>query len=586
MDEQKDDKVSTLQWPDYLVIGVMLSISASIGIYYRFTGGRQRTAEEYFSANRSMGVVPLAIALTVSFMSAITLLGISAENYAHGTQVTLLYLGGFVGTPIALYLYLPVFYKLDAVSVYEYLEKRFGVKARLVASAANLLQLLMYTGVVLFAPSLALEATTGLSGTMSVLLIGVICTFYSTLGGIKAVLITDVFQGLLMYVGLACILGIAAMTREDGLSGVWSIAEQGGRLNFFDFRFDPTIRHTWWSLTFGSTIIFLSSYAVNQVQVQRLLTARSYKVSQNALLLSGPMTLSLGLLTSFSGLVLYMIYKDCDPVTSGKISSFDKILPFFAAERMSRIPGFTGLFISGIFSASLSTISATLNSLAAVTLEDYVKPLCRKINVHFPDERATMIGKLLAIANGFLCVALAFMARSMGTLVEVAIGIGGAINGPILGIFTLGMFVENANETGAVVGTISALIVCLWAAFGKPKPPAPLLPLSVDGCENSTMLLRYRNATQFNGSTEAPPEDSSYFYLYRISYMWYSPLGLFITLFVGYLTSLLTRRICHKDSREPDPNLFTPLLASRIKRRREDEEKTRNSQVFVLENRR
>nr|XP_034178422.1 putative sodium-dependent multivitamin transporter [Osmia lignaria] len=587
MDEQrKDDRVSTLQWADYLVIGVMLSISAGIGIYYRFTGGRQRTAEEYFSANRSMGVIPLAIALAVSFMSAITLLGISAENYVHGTQVTLLYLGGFVGTPIALYLYLPVFYKLKATSVYEYLEKRFGMKARLVASGANFLQLMMYTGVVLFAPSLALEATTGLSGTTSVLLIGVICTFYSTVGGIKAVLITDVFQGLLMFAGVACVLGIAATDLDEGLSDVWSIAEQGGRLNFFDFRFDPTIRHTWWSLLIGSTTIFLSLYAVNQVQVQRLLTARSFKDSQNALLLSGPITLSLGLLTSYSGLVLYMIYKDCDPVTSGKISSFDKIMPFFAAERMSRVPGITGLFISGIFSASLSTISATLNALAAMALEDYVKPLCQATGVQFPNEKATLIGKLLGIFNGLVCMAVAFMAKSMGTLVEAAIGISGAINGPILGIFTLGMFVESANETGAVVGTISALITCLWAAFGKPKPVAAILPLSVDGCENSTALLRYRNATQLNGSTEAPPEDPSYFYLYRISYMWYSPMGLTITLLVGYLTSLLAKRICQKDTREPDPNLFTPLLASRIKRRREDAEKTRSSQVFVLENRR
>lgn len=108
------------------------------------------------------------------------------------------------------------------------------MKARLVASAANFLQLMMYTGVVLFAPSLALEATTGLSGTMSVLLIGVICTFYSTVGGIKAVLITDVFQGLLMFAGIACILGIAATDRDEGLSNVWSIAQQGERLNFFE----------------------------------------------------------------------------------------------------------------------------------------------------------------------------------------------------------------------------------------------------------------------------------------------------------------------------------------------------------------
>ncbi|CAK9812757.1 Putative sodium-dependent multivitamin transporter [Anthophora plagiata] len=583
MDEnRKDNSTSVLQWPDYLVIGVMLSISAGIGIYYRFTGGRQRTAEEYFSANRSMGVVPLAIALTVSFMSAITLLGISAENYVHGTQIMLLYLGGFFGTPIVLYFYLPVFAEMNTMSVYEYLERRFGVRARLIASTANFTQLLLYTGVVLFAPSLALEATTGLSGDISVLFIGLICTFYSTVGGIKAVLITDVFQGVLMFVALTCVLSVAASNLDDGLSNVWSIAQEGGRIDFFNFSFDPTERHTWWSLLIGGTAIFLSLYGVNQVQIQRLLTAKNFKSSQQALLLSGPITLLLAIFTSFSGLVLYAIYRDCDPLTSGKISSIDKIMPYFAAERMSQVPGVTGLFISGVFSASLSTISAMLNSLAAMALEDYAKPLCRKIGVQFPTEKATLIGKILVIFNGFNCLAVAFIAKSMGSLVEAAIGISGAIGGPILGIFTLGMFVEKANETGAVVGTAIALITCVWAAFGNLKTTAPPLPLSIDGCMNSTVLPDYRNASRFGDNTES----SSYFYLYRISYMWYTPMGLTITLLVGYLTSLATRRIFHKDAREPDPNLFVPFLATRIRQRRQNAEKTTGSQMFVLENRR
>lgn len=225
---------------------------------------------------------------------------------------------------------------------------------------------------------------------------------------------------------------------------------------------------------------------------------RNLKSSQNALLLSGPITLALGVLTSFSGLVLYTVYKDCDPVLSKKIDSYDQIMPYFAAERMSRVPGIAGLFISGIFSASLSTISAMLNSLAAVAIEDYVKPVCRRFGVQFPTEKAALIAKLLVVLNGFNCLALAFLAKSMGSLVQAALGISGAITGPILGIFTLGMFVERANETGAIVGTVSALMTCLWAAFGEPKPPTPALPLSVDGCENATLLLDHRNAIRFD----------------------------------------------------------------------------------------
>lgn len=219
------------------------------------------------------------------------------------------------------------------------------------------------------------------------------------------------------------------------------------------------------------------------------------KGSQNALLLSGPITLALGVLTAYSGLVLYTIYKDCDPITSGKLSSFDEIMPYFAAEKLSQFPGLTGLFISGIFSASLSTISAMLNSLAAVELEDYVKPLCKKIGIEFPTEKATLIGKVLGIANGIVCLALAFLAKSMGGLVEAAVGVSGAIGGPILGVFTLGMFVESANEKGAIAGTVTSLILCLWAVLGYPKPGAVNLPFSVEGCDNATLLMDHVNVT-------------------------------------------------------------------------------------------
>ncbi|XP_066587706.1 putative sodium-dependent multivitamin transporter [Prorops nasuta] len=566
-------KQQTLQWPDYLVIGVVLAISGLIGLYYRFTGGRQKTVEEYFSANRSMNALPLAIALMVSFVSAITLLGISSENYVYGTQFAIFYLGAAIGTPLAMYLYLPVFFQLNTTSVYEYLERRFGVTTRLVTSVAIFVQLMLYTGVVLYAPSLALEATTGLSGTTSVLLIGLICTFYSTIGGIKAVLVTDVFQGFLMFASILTVLGIANEEIEGGLASVWRLANEGGRVNFFDFRLDPTVRHTWWGLLFGGACLFLSLYGVNQVQVQRLLTTKSLRSSQMALLLNLPFMLAFGLVTCYSGLALYAIYKDCDPTLSGSIDSPDKIMVFFVAERMSRLPGLPGLFVAGIFSASLSTISAMLNSLAAVALEDYVKPLCKIFRVEISDERRTLLGKGLAILNGVICLLLAFLAREMGSLVEVAMSISGAIGGPVLGVFSLGIFLENANEIGAVVGTITGLTLGLWATFGQPRPIDHGLPVSIDAC-NSTIL----------SSTPAPTNQTQdYFYLYKISYVWYTPMGMQITMAIGILASFIASRVFRVKQRPLDPNLFTPCLAKRIRRRMENAEVIPSSQVFVLE---
>lgn len=168
------------------------------------------------------------------------------------------------------------------------------------------------------------------------------------------------------------------------------------------------------------------------------------------------------------------------------MSTYDKILPYFSVEYLP--PGLVGLIVSGIFSASLSTISAMMNSLAAVALEDYVKPLHRKFRVDFPDSRATFIAKALTVLNGVICMFLALMAKTMGSLAAAAFSIHGAIGGPILGIFTLGMTTEVANETGTIIGMITALSISLWVTFG-PKPPIPKLPVSIEGCANSTILM-------------------------------------------------------------------------------------------------
>lgn len=147
--------------------------------------------------------------------------------------------------------------------------------------------------------------------------------------------------------------------------------------NFFSviisFDLHPTTRHTWFSLVIGGGFTYLSLYAVNQTQVQRLLTVKSLKKSQKAMFINLPILSLLSLSTGFSGLALYYYYGKCDPVLAGRIASRDQIMPLFVVDAMGDMPGLPGLFVSGIFSASLSTISAAMNSLAAVTLEDYIK---------------------------------------------------------------------------------------------------------------------------------------------------------------------------------------------------------------------
>ncbi|XP_046736676.1 putative sodium-dependent multivitamin transporter isoform X2 [Diprion similis] len=524
-----------------------------------------------------MSIAPLSLALMVSFMSAITLLGTSSENYMYGTQIIALYVGYSLGTPASLYLYLPVFFKLQTMSAYEYLEMRFGVAARLLASIANSLQLLLYTGVVLYAPALALEATTRVPGDISVLLIGIICTFYSTVGGIKAVLITDVFQGILMFVAVTMIIIFGAINVEGGIAGIWQKALDGDRIEIDNISPDPTMRHTWWSLTIGGFCTFLTLYGVNQVQVQRLLTVKTLSAAKMAMWGNWPFLTLLGVLTSFSGLAMYAYFADCDPLTAGQISASDMLMPYFVMKTMGHIPGLAGLFVAGIFSAGLSTVSAMLNSLAAVALEDYVKPTYAKLGYQFPEKHGTLVGKIFAVVIGLMCLAVAYLAKNMGSLIQASLSITGAIGGPLLGIFTLGMFFESAEEIGSIVGTSLSLALMCWTAFGQPRPSKVALPLSTSGCSANVTTASLSTVRQMAVG------DSSSFYLYRISYMWYSPLGLIVSVVVGLAVSSLVNLVRKKPLPELNPDLFTPLVARRIRRRRVDVTKTTNSQIFTLQ---
>nr|XP_012135725.1 PREDICTED: putative sodium-dependent multivitamin transporter isoform X2 [Megachile rotundata]XP_012135726.1 PREDICTED: putative sodium-dependent multivitamin transporter isoform X2 [Megachile rotundata]XP_012135728.1 PREDICTED: putative sodium-dependent multivitamin transporter isoform X2 [Megachile rotundata]XP_012135729.1 PREDICTED: putative sodium-dependent multivitamin transporter isoform X2 [Megachile rotundata] len=563
----------TLQWEDYLVIAATLVISIGIGIYYRFSGGRQKTMEEYFIASRSMSIVPVGVALVVSFMSAITLLGVSAENYTYGTQFVVINISYLIGTPLVCYGFLPVFFKLQATSAYEYLEKRFGLKARTMASFVYWLQLLLYSGVVLYAPALALEATTGISKKGSVIIIGLVCAFYSSIGGIKAVLITDVFQGLLMFVSVFIII-VTAAAEVGGVGKIWEIAQEGHRIEFDSISVDPTVRHTWWSLIIGGLFTFLSLYGVNQVQVQRLLTVKDIKAAQKALWLAWPVLSVLSVTTCFSGLAIYSKYYNCDPMLQKKITSTDMLMPYYVMDNMSDKPGLPGLFIAGIFSAGLSTISAALNSLAAVTLEDYLKPIYKKCCAkEFSVTTSTTLAKLLAFIYGLLCIVLAFLAQYLGGVLQAGLTIFGVVGGPLLGLFTLGMLTETANEIGSVTGATISLVLLFWIAFGQPRPIPPTLPTSDIGCTNTTV---FHLDTQFS----QPSGDSSYLYLYRISYMWYSPLGFVITFVIGLFLSFCLNHMLKKPKVELDLNLYFPVVANRIRRKRREPLETSEEEVL------
>ncbi|RMB94054.1 hypothetical protein DUI87_29507 [Hirundo rustica rustica] len=538
---------------DYSIFALLLVLSSAIGLFYALSGDRQRTVQEFLLANRNMGCLPVALSLLASFQSAVAILGVPAEIFRYGTEYWFLGCSYFLGLLIPAHVFIPVFYRLRITSTYEYLELRFNKTVRVFGTVTFIFQMVIYMGVVLYAPALALNAVTGFDLWSAVLTMGLVCTLYTTLGGLKAVIWTDVFQTLVMLAGQVAIIVVGAR-RVGGMARVWRVAEQEGKISGIDLDPNPLERHTFWSLSVGGIFMMLSLYGVNQAQVQRYLSARSEREAKLSCYAVFPCQQIVLCLSCLTGLVMF-VYDREHPLAQ-RPASPDQLVLLFVMDVLRDLPGLPGLFVACLFSGALSTISSAFNSLATVTMEDLVRP-------HFPglsESRATLFSKLLALGYGLLCLGMAYVSSMLGPVLQAAISIFGMVGGPLLGLFCLGMFFPCANPTGAIVGLLAGLVMAFWIGIGsflmgtggaKGVPPANSTALPTVG-NLSTVL-----ATTLPPPTSAPPSPTALQRFYSLSYMWYSAHNSTTVILVGVLVSLLTGPT---PAAALDPRTISPVL--------------------------
>jgi len=214
------------------------------------------------------------------------------------------------------------------------------------------LSVTLYLFVALFAPSLALEAVAGIPLTFSILATGAVCTFYTALGGLKAVVWTDVFQSVIMLAGLVTVAVVGSM-EVGGVTKVWEINQNYGRINFFDFNPDPRVRNTFWSLTIGSTMTVLPVWGITQYFVQRYLAVKTLKDAKRALWLNIPCLFVVITVCALDGMVIFATYARCDLKEQGKITRGDQVLPYFVINKLGHLRGLPGLFTACLYSAAL-----------------------------------------------------------------------------------------------------------------------------------------------------------------------------------------------------------------------------------------
>ncbi|XP_075632863.1 sodium/iodide cotransporter [Balearica regulorum gibbericeps] len=529
----------------------MLLVSTGIGLFHGLAKGGQKTSEDFFTGGRRMSALPVGLSLSASFMSAIQVLGVPAEAYRYGAKFLWMCLGQLLNTLLTAQLFLPVFYRLGLTSTYEYLERRFSRSVRLCGTVQYVVATMLYTGIVIYAPALILNQVTGLDIWASLLSTGVICTFYTTIGGMKAVIWTDVFQVVVMLSGFIAII-IRGLLLVGGPARVLAIATNGSRVNLGDFNPDPRSRYTVWTFLLGGTLVWLSMYGVNQAQVQRYVACRTEREARMALLVN-----QVGLFCIVSsavacGLVMFALYKDCDPLLAGYISAPDQYMPYLVLDIFETSPGVPGLFLACAYSGTLSTASTSINAMAAVTVEDLVKPRLPTLS----PRRLTLVSKGLSLIYGTSCITVAALASLLGGgVLQGSFTVMGVISGPLLGAFVLGMFLPMCSTAGVLGGLAAGLALSCWVAVGGTLYPPSAAAMGVLPAAGALCPLYNRtagaNRTVLLGplppreEPPAPARPAIVGDFYAISYLYYGALGTLTTVVGGVLLSSLpglTRR--------------------------------------------
>ncbi|XP_031617957.1 sodium-coupled monocarboxylate transporter 1 [Contarinia nasturtii] len=534
--DERNRHVGTFTIYDYSIVLGMLVISLGIGVFYGFFSGTENTSADFLHGTE-MSLLPVSLSLTTSFITAIELLGNPSEIVFNGTQFALIVISIFMVIPVAIKIYYPIYFKLQLTSCYEYLGIRFGKNIRIFGALLYIIQMLFYTAVSVYAPAIALNKATGLNTRVAVFLIYLVCIFYASQGGMKAVVIADTFQACVLAFSLALVVGLG-FVYTGGFMDIWTVADEGKRLEFFNLDPNPVTRHTVFSVVIGGFFYWVSLLCTNQASVQKCMSLRCEKKANKALTLSIIGLVLIFIVNFYTGLTLYAHYKDCSPLKSGQIGAKDELLPFYIMDVFHDIRFVNGFFVAGIFAASLGTVASALNSLAAVTSEDIVGT---GLNIKIKPEKGAVYAKWMSLGYGILSFLLVFVVEQLGGILQVTLTLNGLIGGVTLGLFSLGVFFKSANTKGALYGGIISLILVVYIGIMALLQNAEVEPLelSLNTCDcfvsNSTT---HQNVPQQNTGTSLYSPA-----IFRISYMWYSFLGTVLTILLGLLISTITEKM-------------------------------------------
>ena len=469
---------SSLHALDWAIIALYLLAMAAIGVYF---SRRQTSLDQYLLAERSMTWLPVGLSLMAALNSGMDYLMQPSSTIRYGIVLTLGIFSWLALYPWVARVVLPFYQRLHFYSVYEYLEARFDLSVRTLAACIFLLWRLGWMATAMYVPSLAVNAATGGQvdlNTMTIV-VGIVVTLYTMLGGIQAVIWNDVIQFCIMFGGLAATVAIAWSSVPGGFGEIWSSAAAAGKLDPLLPMTDATATglvpqivsffqqpiHVI-TLLVALVVGRMAQYTTDQVLVQRLQTTRSVSEARRAFVINaaGDALWMVGL--SFVGLALFAYFQH-HALPAGYET--DKLLPYFMSVAFPI--GAVGLVIAAIMAASLSSIDSAINACSSVAVVDLYNRLWKRRELRDEarseagDREQVIAGRVATLIVGVLGTTLACNVGAIGSLLEINAKVVNAFTGPLFGIFLLAMFSGRAGSAAVLVAGVAGSLTAYYVAY-------------------------------------------------------------------------------------------------------------------------
>ena len=446
-------------WIDYAALTLYLGSLVAMGVFF---SRRERSTEDFFLAGRRVPWWAAGLSIYGTQLSSISFIAIPAKVYATDWVYFLLQMTIIMVAFPVVWIYLPFFRRTNLTTAYEYLEQRFNVSVRLFASAAFVLFQFGRMAIVLFLPSIALSTVTGLNVYLCILLMGVLATIYTVLGGIEAVIWTDVVQVFVLLGGALLSVGIILGRIDGGLGELISLGAAHGKFHMFNWSWDFTTAAVW-VVVVGNFFNNLIPYTSDQAVVQRYLTTRDEKAAARSIWTNAALLLPSTLILFTLGTGLWAFYRDRPELLNPNLPA-DSVFPLFIAQQLPA--GIAGLVIAGVFAASMSTLDSSLNSVATALTTDFYGRFRSAATDQDKLRLARRLTALLgAIATGASITLATFNVGSLWDTFQAAMGLFG---GSLAGLFALGIFTRRANAMGALTGAVASIVILAYVQQRTP----------------------------------------------------------------------------------------------------------------------